>query len=174
MSFLTPDHLIKELYVRPGSHVADVGCGTGAYTIALAREVGSTGQVYALDVHREMLHTLAAIVEKMGFLNVDTVWANIEKSSPFEKYSLDAVVVSNVLFQMDDILTALREIHDSLKPEGEILVVDWTESHGGIGPHPAHVITEARAEELLVKSGFRVMRRLPAGDYHYAIIAVSV
>lgn len=172
--FLTPDHLVKELYIQPGDKVADVGCGTGAYTIALAREVGVTGQVYALDVHRDILHTLLPTLERMNILNVDVIWADIEKGSPIEKYSLDAVVLSNVLFQLESIGNALHHVHSMLKPEGQLLVVDWSHSHKGIGPHPDHVITEGRAEELAQKHGFRVIKRLPAGEFHYAFIALSV
>jgi len=172
--FLTPDHLVRELYLKPGDRVADLGCGTGAYTIALAREVGDMGQVYAVDVHREMLHTLAGTLERQKLLNVEVLWADIEKGIPIDAYSLDAVVMSNILFQLSDIDAALSYVAKILKPEGELLVIDWSQSHGGIGPHSDHVVTEERAESLAQKHGFRMQKRLPAGDYHYAFIALSV
>ncbi len=172
--FLTPDQLARELYLKPGSRVADIGCGTGAYTIALAREVGDIGQVYALDIHRDALHTLSGTLERMSILNVDVIWADIEKEVPIEKYSLDAVVMSNVLFQLENIPAALKNVATLLKPEGQLLIVDWSDSHKGIGPHPEHVITETQAEEYVSKNGFRMLKRLHAGDYHYAFLALSV
>lgn len=172
--FLTPDHLVRELYLKPGDRVCDLGCGTGAYTIALAREVGDIGQVYAVDVHREQLHTLRATLERQKLLNVEILWADIEKGIPIEAYSLDAVIMSNILFQLHDIDAALSYVAKILKPGGQLLVVDWSQSHGGIGPHPDHVITEERAESLTQKHGFRMQKRLPAGDYHYSFIALSV
>lgn len=172
--FLTPDHLVKELNLKSGDRVADIGCGTGAYTVALAGEVGDIGQVYAVDVHREALHTLASSLERKGIMNVEMVWADIEKGFSVDAYSLDAVVLSNVLFQLEDIDAALAYISKILKPEGQLLVVDWSHSHGGIGPHPAHVIAESRAEELVQKHNFRIIKRLPAGSYHYAFLAVSL
>ena len=172
--FLTPDHLVKELYLKPGDTVADIGCGTGAYTVALSREVGDIGQVYAIDVHRDMLHTLESTLTRLSILNVDIVWADIEEAIALEKFSLDAVVLSNVLFQLENHGKALSIIHDLLKPEGQILVVDWTHSHNGVGPHASHIINEARAEELMQKHGFRIIKRLPAGDFHYAFVALSV
>lgn len=174
MSFLTPLHLIKELYLKPGDKVADIGSGTGTYTIELSQEVGEIGQVYAVDVHRDSLHTLRGVLDKKGIFNVDMIWADIENKVPIDSYSLDAVVLSNILFQLEDIDKALQNISKILKPEGQVLVVDWSKSHGGIGPHEKSVISEEKAESLMQKNGFRIIKRLPAGDYHYAFIALSI
>lgn len=174
MSFLTPEHLVRELYLKPGDRVADIGSGTGVYTIALANEVGTMGQVYAVDVHREALHTLAGTLDKRGILNVEMLWADVEKSIPIDAYSLDALVVSNVLFQLQDQDKVFSLIAKLIKPEGQLLVVDWSDTHGGIGPHISHVIPEEKAIKLAQAHGFRILKRLPAGDYHYAFIALSM
>ncbi|MBP6888696.1 MAG: methyltransferase domain-containing protein [Candidatus Pacebacteria bacterium] len=172
--FLTPDHLVKELYLKPGDRVADIGCGTGVYTIALAEQVGTMGQVYAVDVHRDALHTLASTLDKRGIINVEMLWADAEKNIPIDAYSLDALVLSNVLFQFEDVDKALSLVSKLIKPEGQLLVVDWRDSFGGIGPHSSHVIQEEQAIQLVQSHGFRLLKRLPAGDYHYAFLALSV
>lgn len=171
--FLTPEHLVRELYLKPGDRVADIGCGSGVYTLALAREVGEIGQVYALDVHREILHTLAGTLDIQKILNVDILWADAEEYIPIDGYSLDAVVISNTLFQLGNINKVLEQVSKILKPEGQLLIVEWSDSHGGLGPHKDHVIDEAHAEKLAVSHNFRILKRLPAGDYHYAFIAIS-
>jgi len=171
--FLTPEQLVRDLYLKPGDRVVDIGCGTGVYTIALAREVGETGQVYAVDVHREALHTLAGTLQKMSIQNVEMLWADVEKGIPIDAYSLDAVVISNVLFQLENIEAVLMYVGKILKPEGQLLIVEWSASHSGIGPHADHVVSEAKAEDLVQKHGFRMQKRLPAGGYHYAFIAIS-
>jgi ubiquinone/menaquinone biosynthesis C-methylase UbiE len=171
--FLTPDHLVKELYLKPGDRVADIGCGTGAYTIALSREVGEMGMVYAVDVHREALHTLAGTLDKRGILNVEMLWADVEKGVSVDAYSLDAIVVSNVLFQLHDIDKAFSVLTKLIKPEGQLLVVDWKDSFSGMGPHGSHVVSEDQALRYAQAHGFRLLKRLPAGDYHYAFIALS-
>ena len=173
MSFLTPEHLVRELSLKPGDRVADIGCGTGVYTMALAREVGAMGQVYAVDVHREALHTLAGALDKRGIINVEMIWADAEKGIPIDAYSLDALVLSNVLFQFDSIDKVLSQISRLVKPEGQLLVVEWSDSHGGVGPHPSHVVQEEHAISFVQAHGFRLLRRLPAGDYHYAFLAIS-
>jgi ubiquinone/menaquinone biosynthesis C-methylase UbiE len=174
MAFLTPQALVRELYIKPGDRVADIGCGTGVYTIELAHAVAEIGQVFAVDVHREALHTLAGVLDKQGIHNVEMIWADVEKGIPIDAYSLDAVVVSNVLFQLEDIDAMLSYLAKLLKPEGQLLVVEWSHSHGGIGPRADHVVPESKAEGLVQRHGFRLLKRLPAGDYHYAFIALSV
>mgnify|MGYP000479082060 CR=1 FL=1 len=173
MSFLTPEHLVRELFLKPSDRVADIGSGAGVYTIALAQEVGITGQVYAVDVHREALHTLAGTLDKRGIVNVEMIWADAEVAIPIDAYSLDALVLSNVLFQFKHIDKALSMVAKLIKPEGQLLVVDWSDSHGGIGPHQSHVVQEEQAINLVQKHGFRILKRLPAGDYHYAFVAIS-
>ena len=174
MAFLTPEHLVRELYLKPGDRVCDIGSGTGVYTIALANEVGISGLVYAVDVHREALHTLAGTLDKRGILNVEMLWADAETGIPIDAYSLDAVVLSNVMFQFEDCNKALSLLSKLIKPEGQLLVVDWSDSHGGVGPHPSHVIDEEHAINLVQSHGFRLLKRLPAGNYHYAFIALSM
>ncbi len=174
MSFLTPEHLVRELYLKPSDRVADIGCGTGVYTIALAHDVGITGQVYAVDVHREALHTLAGTLDKRGIINVEMIWADVESQIPIDAYSLDAVVLSNTLFQFEKKEKALVNIARLIKPEGLLLVVDWSDSHGGLGPHSEHILKEEDAISLVQKHGFRIQKRLPAGDYHYAFLAIAL
>lgn len=173
MSFLTPEHLVRELYLKPGDRVADIGCGTGVYTMALAHDVGAMGVVYAVDVHREALHTLAGTLDKRGIINVEMLWADVEKAISIDAYSLDAVVLSNILFQLGSVDKALSLVAKLIKPEGQLLVVDWSDSHGGIGPHPSHVVGEEEAISMVQSHGFRILRRLPAGSYHYAFVAIS-
>jgi SAM-dependent methyltransferase len=102
------------------------------------------------------------------------LWADVEKGIPIDAYSLDAVVLSNILFQLDSVDKVLGLVSQLIKPEGQLLVVEWSDSHGGVGPHPSHVIQEQHAIDFVQAHGFRILKRLPAGDYHYAFIALSM
>ena len=174
MAFLTPAHLIERLYIKKGSAVADFGAGSGAYTIELAHAVTDTGKVYAIDIHRDLLQTLEHTAHKMGLLNIETVWADLETNTYIDSYSLEAVILSNILFTLEHPEKAIEEAGRILVPSGRVLCVDWSGPHEGIGPHPLHVVSEAKAEELFTKHGFQIGERLPAGDYHYAFIATKL
>ena len=174
MAFLTPEHLVERLYLKPGNMAADFGAGSGAYCMALSKEVGEMGKVYAIDINRDLLDTLKTTFEKMGYLNIETIWGDMEEGLHLDAYSLDAVVLSNVLFQLDNPKKAIEEAARVLNPGGRVLCVDWSGSHGGIGPKADHVVSERKAEELFHDAGFQVGERLPAGSYHYAFIATKL
>lgn len=174
MAFLTPDHMVERLSLREGARVADIGSGSGAYLESLLRSVGDEGTVYAIDIHKELLDTTKESLLRKGFMNLDTIWADIEEGVYLDSYSLDAVVMSNVLFMIEDKKRALKEVKRIVIPNGLVLVVDWSKSHGGIGPHRDHVFSESKAEDLFISSGFSIVARLPAGDFHYAFLAKSL
>lgn len=171
MAFLTPHQLISHLHLKRGATVADIGAGSGAYTVGLAQAVGDEGKVYAIDVNKDLLETLKSSLDKAGYLNSDIIWADLEDGVYLDSYSLDAAVLSNVLFMLTDKEKALTEVGRLLAPGGSLLVVDWSHSHGGLGPHKDHVVSRDDAEKLLQKVGFTVHERLFAGDYHYALLA---
>jgi ubiquinone/menaquinone biosynthesis C-methylase UbiE len=174
MAFLTPEYLLEHLALRTGATVADIGAGSGAYVALLAKKVGEEGRVYAIDIHKEALDTTKKTLDTLGYMNVEIIWADIEEGLFLDSYSLDAVVLSNTLFMLEDKLRALQEIKRVLIPHGLVLVVDWSQSHGGIGPHKDHVVPEGEAENLFIKSGFGIVERLPAGNFHYAFLAKSL
>lgn len=173
MAFLSPTHLVEALAIPYGSVVADFGSGPGAYITALKRAVGPAGKVFAVDIHKESLFDLTKLVGDTHEINVDVVWADIEKKLPFDNYFFDGGVISNVLSQVEDRRNALSNIKQTLKPGSPLLVVDWLGSFDGVGPHKDNVFKDIDCELLLQSLGFRIVRRLPAGDFHYAIVALS-
>ena len=64
----------------------------------------------------------------------------------------------------------LDEISRILKPKGEVLLVEWSDSFGGMGPAPEMVVTEEKAHALFAKKGFKVVRDIPAGSHHYGLL----
>jgi ubiquinone/menaquinone biosynthesis C-methylase UbiE len=61
----------------------------------------------------------------------------------------------------------VHEISRVLLKGGRAVVIDWSASHGGLGPHPDHVVTEAQARKLFEDGGFTYVERIPAGAYHW-------
>ena len=172
MNFSDPRANVLQMGLREGMKVGDLGAGSGHYTIAASKVVGKSGRVYAIDVQEDVLKHLHDSALRSQSHNVETIWANFEKlrGTTLKDQTLDGVVLSNVLFQLEDKQSAIQEIKRILKPGGRLLVVDWAGAYAGMGPAPGHVVTEHDAEELFINGGFYKVKDFRAGPHHYSIL----
>lgn len=170
--FSDPQKNIEQLGLMPGHKVADLGSGSGFYTFAAAQAVGSVGTVYAVDVQQDLLTKIKNEAGRQNLLNVETIWgdAETEGGTKLGDGSVDAVIVANVLFQAESRHGLLKEAARIAKRGGKVLVVDWMESFGGMGPHPDHVVTKDAARELAAGAGLKEEREITAGAHHYGFI----
>ncbi len=172
MSFLDPQHNIDQFELDEGMTVADLGAGSGFYSVAAAEAVGSSGHIYTVDVQKDLLDHVQNLAKERKLFNIEVVWADIEKigGTRIKQFSLDAVIVSNVLFQIENKDNLLSEINRILKPGGRILVVDWEDSFNNLGPIQENIVSRDEAENLFTSSGFEHMKDISAGDHHYGMI----
>lgn len=172
MRFVTPEMAVTHFHLREGDAVADFGAGTGYFIPHLSRVVGEQGRVYACEIQKNLVESLGMMAKSQGFHNVYPVWADIEapEGSKLEADSLDAVILVNTLFQVEEKSTVIGEIARVLRRGGKAIVIDWTESWSGTGPQPSDVVTELMAEQLFAAGGFTKETTFDAGDHHYGII----
>jgi ubiquinone/menaquinone biosynthesis C-methylase UbiE len=172
MTFADPATNIKELSLRDGQIVADLGAGSGFYSREASRSVGSTGKVYALEVQKDLTTRLASQAKSEGLTNIECIWADIEipNGTKLGSRIIDAAIVSNVLFQIDDKVGFSREVARIMKPGGQVMVIDWSESYGGMGPKSDTLYSKQKAIELFDHAGFTVSKEFSAGAHHYGII----
>lgn len=172
MNFAEPKANVLQMGLHEGMRVGDIGAGSGHYALAAAAIVGEAGRVYAIDVQEDVLTHLRDEAAKKKFKNIETVWADVEKAGGtlLKDKALDAVMLSNTLFQLEKKKEALFEIKRVLKPGGKLLVVDWAGAYGGLGPHPLHVVHEHDAEQLIIEAGFQKIKAFRGGPHHYAIL----
>jgi len=175
MQFLDPAAAIAQITVPSGGTVADFGAGAGYVAVALAERVGEDGTVYIIDIQRELLTKVTHLAKQEHIDTFVYIHADLEEagSTGIADASLDAVVVSNVLFQVKEKKTVLQEAARVLKKEGTLLLVDWRESFGNVGPVKDAVLLEADARALLEQVGFVIERDIDAGSYHYGLVAVK-
>jgi ubiquinone/menaquinone biosynthesis C-methylase UbiE len=152
--------------------VGDLGAGSGHYARVAAAIVGHEGKVYAVDVQEDVLKHLKLNTHSHHRNVIDAVWGDIEKlgGTHLRDNSLDAVILANTLFQVENKDGLLAETKRILKPEGKLMLVDWAGSYGGMGPAPENVITEHSAEAIFINGGFHKVKSFRAGPHHYGII----
>ncbi len=167
---LNPKLLLERAGVGYGQRVADLGCGSMAYfTVQAARQVGERGQVYAVDIQREALSSVDSRVRLAGLSNVRTVWSDVEKvgAAAIPPATLDAVLLANTLFQLNDHAAALAEAARLLKAGGKLLVVDWKSIGAPFGPPTERRVSPGRIRELATAAGFTLAEEFEAGPYHF-------
>jgi ubiquinone/menaquinone biosynthesis C-methylase UbiE len=107
-------------YVIKGQVVADLGCGTGFYTLALADCVGPEGRVYAVDMDEKCIQTLEKKMEKSGYHNIETHASSASDLHFINDESVDFVLANGLLCSMTDHRpAAVNEIKRILKPSGQ-------------------------------------------------------
>lgn len=174
-TFSNPEENIKALGIYEGMVVADLGCGTGSYTIPLAEKVGETGRVYAVEVQKEFLANIKRAADAHGYKNVEVLWGDIEVlgGTKIKDESVDLVVVANVLFQAEDKPGLIREARRILKIGGKLFLVDWVDSFMSLGPTQAMVVTKDSARALLEAEGFVLKNEVPVGEHHYGLVMLK-
>ena len=172
MAFAEPKTILNLVGIEPGTVVADFGAGSGAFALEAARRV-SDGKVYAIDVNKELLGKIKADArDEQLDSRIEVVWADIEaqNGTKLVDASADLVILSNVLFLADDKTSVAREANRILRPGGRVLILDWTDSFGGLGPTQSTVVSRDAALKLFQALGFALSKEIPAGDHHYAIV----
>lgn len=171
MAFTNPERNIERLNIGEDFKVADIGSGAGHYVFLLAKKL-PFGKVYAVDVQRNLLEKIRTEANRERLSNIETVWSDAEEKHGIKlnDESMDIVVASNILFQIFHKEGFIREVKRILKMRGKVLLVDWSDSFGGLGPKPDDVVKDSKAKELFKEENFKEVLSFDAGDHHYGII----
>jgi len=172
MAFAHPKKNIAELGLKDGQRVADFGAGPGHYTIPAAKAVGEDGHVYAVEIQKKLVSKVEGKADKAGLNNVNVIWADLEKpeGSTLEDELVDVVIASNILFQIDNKKQFFQEAHRVLKDSGRMLVIDWSDSHGGLGPNEKHLVSENTMRSLAKNTGLTTQQVLEPGAHHFGLV----
>lgn len=170
--FSNPEQNIEKVHIDPGMKIANLGSGAGHYSIAAARLVGPSGNVYAVDVQKELLEKLKNESLQQGISNIELVWADLDEpmGTKLADNLVDRVIIANVMFQVEDKDALLVEAKRILKPKGKVLFVDWSDSFGGLGPQDSDIIRPDVARTIFESEGFEFEKDIETGDHHYGLI----
>jgi ubiquinone/menaquinone biosynthesis C-methylase UbiE len=172
MAFAHPRKNISELGLSDGQRVADFGAGPGHYTVPAAKAVGDDGHVYAIEIQKKLVSKIESRIDDAGLTNVNVIWGDLEKpeGSTIDDQLVDVVISSNVLFQIKDKEQFFTEANRVLKHGGRMLVIDWSDSHGGLGPNEKHLVPEDTVRSLAENTGFTTQQVIEPGAHHYGFV----
>jgi predicted methyltransferase len=164
-----PDQIMDAIGIADGSVVADIGAGSGWFTIRLARRVGPQGLVYAEDVQDEMINAIMRRVQREGITNVKPV-LGIGSNPRLPANSLDAVLVVGAYYEIVDRVTMLSNLARALKPQGRIGVIDFKLEGTGPGPATDERVSPDVVVKDAVEAGLHLIRQEPFLPYQYFLI----
>jgi SAM-dependent methyltransferase len=135
--------LRHELALKPGMSVADVGAGGGELTVALAAEVGSSGQVFSTDIDTQALAQIRARVAAAALQNVMVVQAHA-RDTGLPTDCCDAVVLRRVYHHLSDPLATNDDLLRALRPGGVLAIIDFPPTFSWLWPWPPNGVPQNR------------------------------
>lgn len=171
-NFLDPKSVLKKLKIKSDMTAVDFGSGSGGWVMPLAEKL-ENGKVFAIDILEEPLSALKSKLRSVGFDNVETVQSNVEDPNGSKLFSdsCDLVLMTNILFQVNDKEAVLKEGKRVLRENGRILVVDW-KANQFFGPGKSEVSAK-EIKDLAKKLSLKVEKEFEAGPCHWGLILVK-
>lgn len=116
--------IVAAVGLKPGMNVADIGAGTGLFTLPFASAVGDAGKVYAVELAKNFLTHIRARASKASATNVVTVLCT-DRSVELPEDSIDLAFICDVYHHFEYPQASLASLHRALKPGGELVLIDF-------------------------------------------------
>ena len=149
-----PERAIRELHLKPGMTVADIGAGTGYYTIRIAKLLSPTGKVLANDIQPEMLARLRAKAKAAGVNNVETI-LGAENDARLPRASIDMAIMVDVYHELSQPQQMLDSIRTALKPGGELVLLEFRKEDANVPIRPEHKMALDQIKAEVEPQGYK-------------------
>ena len=171
-SYLNPAHILSDLDIAHDSmHVADFGCGSGYFTMAVAHSVGGDGMVTAIDVRDTALQSVKSQADIRGYNNIKAIRGNLElpSGSGLAHNSQDLVLLINLLFMSQNKDKIFQEAYRVTKPGGHMLLIDWKPGTT-LAPKQGYLTNSEEVKNIAEQSSFRLIKPITTDPFHYGML----
>jgi ubiquinone/menaquinone biosynthesis C-methylase UbiE len=150
-----PTKILERVGIQSGSNVLDFGAGSGSYSIPAAELVGSTGKVYAADIHPLAIQEIRKKADVKGIKNLYTILTNCETKLPDE--SVHIVLLFYILHDFKDPDPIIRELDRTLRPSGILAVIDHKFDKDKVVFAISHAASLLKLRDTGIKNGNRIL-----------------
>jgi ubiquinone/menaquinone biosynthesis C-methylase UbiE len=163
-----PDEVVRFLELPEDAVVADLGAGTGYFSVRLARAVGPGGRVYALDIESALVEHMRerAVEEELPWMEARLAQAD---DPGLPEGSVDRILIVDTWHHIDDRVRYAGKLARALAPGGEVVVVDFREGDLPVGPPAGHKLSETHVRGEFAKAGWSLVRSSDALPYQYVL-----
>ncbi len=165
---LDPDRILPLLPLKADQTVADIGCGTGFFSLPLAQRL-PRGKLYAVDVQPDMLDTVREKLAQAPSDNVETVLSS-DTDIPLPRASLDGALLSLVLHENEDRHGFLSSVKALLRPGAWLAVLEWEKGETPSGPPQAERVSREELRDVATQLGLVESLVTAVNDRHYLML----
>jgi SAM-dependent methyltransferase len=152
-----PDLAMRLIRVQRGSTVADLGAGSGYFTVRLGKAVGAMGRVYAVDIQPGMLDLLQQTVAREKLTNVVPVLGAVNDPK-LPAGALDLVLMVDVYHEFSQPQAMLQRLREALKPGGRLVLLEYRAEDPDVPILPEHKMSKAQVKLEVEHEGFKQQR----------------
>ncbi len=161
-----PEEVVRELNLKPGETVVDIGAGTGYFTRRFAAAVGPSGRAIGLDAEPAMVAYMRKDAAKRGLKNYQ---ARVVKpdDAGLAPDSVDLIFLCDTFHHLEDRSEYFRRLIPALKPDGRIAIVDFHQRPIPVGPPAAIKVSLTEVQAEMKKAGYKMTRSYGFLPYQY-------
>ena len=168
-AYQKPHEVLAALNLKPGEVIADIGAGSGYFTFRLSRFVGAKGKIYAVDVSPDMIRHINRRIRELKTTNVVSILADPDDPLLAEP-SINRFFICDVWHHVENPSKYLATMKKTLKPGGEIVMIDFHKKEMPVGPPPQMKIAREDLIKQMESNGFRVAKEHTFLPYQYFLV----
>ena len=163
--------LLKNLNLKSGMQIADIGAGSGYYTSLMSKRIGN-GKVYAVDVEPQMILFLNERIKEEKLSNVVTILGS-EKSTALASSSIDMMLLVDVYHEFSFPYEMGQSMYNALKPEGRLVLVEFRSEDETVPIKTIHKMSVAQSVKELKAVGFKLEKNISNLPWQHCMVFVK-
>ena len=165
------EEVVAGLNLKPGDKVADIGAGTGVFSGPLAKAIGSSGTLFAVEVDQDLLDIIGGRAVKENLGNIRTVLGEFEDPK-LPASDLDVAFFHDVLHHIENREEYLKATASYLNPEGRMVVIDMIKGHPNAGHknQPEMQISQDEVESWMKAAGLTLIEEVDLFENKFFIV----
>jgi arsenite methyltransferase len=168
-AYQKPHEVITALDLKPGEVIADIGAGTGYFSFRFARHVGASGRIFAVDISPEMVVHMNRLIREYNLKNVQTMLAAPDDPL-LPDASIDRIFICDTWHHINGHAAYLAILRKILKPDGQIVMIDFKKEKTPVGPPPEMRISREDLVEEMETNGFLLAKEQTFLPYQYFLV----
>ncbi|MBI3599606.1 MAG: class I SAM-dependent methyltransferase [Nitrospinae bacterium] len=164
-----PEKVVDYLAIKNGDTVADIGAGSGYFTVIFSKRVGDMGKVYAVDIEKDMIEYTKKRSQKEGLNNMNYILAKPDDPL-LPKSSVDLIFICDTYHHIEKRDNYIKILKDVMKKDGRLVIVDFHAVNTPVGPPQNMRIPKEKTVKEILSAGFKAEAEYFFLPYQYFLI----